>query len=34
MQAKINECSFIFAALQEDTRNRKIKLVKFSEWLN
>lgn len=34
MQAKINECSFIFifTALQEDTiRNKKIEVVMFSE---
>lgn len=34
MQAKINECNFVFTALQEDVRNKKIKLVKFSESLN
>lgn len=34
MRAKINECSFIFTALQEDIRNKNIKLVKFSESLH
>lgn len=37
MQAKINECSFIFifTALQEDTiRNKKIEVVMFSESLH
>lgn len=33
MRAKINECSFIFTALQEDIRYKNIKL-KFSESLH
>lgn len=34
MQAKINECHFIFTALWEDIRKKNIKLVKFSESLH
>lgn len=34
MQVKVNECILIFTALQEVIRNKKIKLVKFSESLN